>query len=120
SAPPTREQLARVAFLRELDLSRRLELAGDIASAWRAQELAHVIAQTYWRLHLRSHCAMWGLAWRQRDGREVLAQTARLALTPLGHLSGRLPANNVGTGRVGPLETGSWPSELDHVTFQRR
>lgn len=120
SAPRTRQQLARVAFLRELDLARRHELEEHIPSAWRAQELAHVIAQPYWRLHLRSHCAMWALAWRQRSGREVIAQTARLALTPLGHLSGRLPANNVGTGRVGALETGSWPAELDHMTLQRR
>lgn len=116
----TRQQLARGALLRELHLAKRHELAGEIALAWRAQELVHVVAQPFWPLHLRSHCAMWGLAWRQRDWREVLAQTARLALTPFGHLSGRLPPNNVGTGRVGALETGNWPAELDQLTLQRR
>lgn len=120
SVSASRQQLARSAFLREVGHAKRYEEQGDLALAWRAQELAHIVAQPYWGLHLRSHCAMWWLAWRERDWREVLAQTARLALTPLGHLSGRLPANNVGTGRVGALESGNWPAELDHATLQRR
>ena len=39
---------------------------------------------------------MLGLAWRTRDWSEVAGQVLRLALVPLGHLSGRLPLGNPG------------------------
>ncbi|MFX5793797.1 DUF3703 domain-containing protein, partial [Acinetobacter baumannii] len=80
---------------------------------WRAHELGHIVAQPYLSLHLRSHAAMLGLAWRTRNTSEVLAQAVRLALVPIGHALGRTPPQNVGTGRFGVLEHGTWPSELD-------
>jgi hypothetical protein len=104
--------LARAAFLRET--------GGDLRAAWRAHELGHIVSQPYLGLHLRSHAAMLGLAWRSRDYSEVVAQIIRLALAPVGHALGRTPPQNVGTGRFGVMEHGTWPSELDPLTFQRR
>lgn len=112
--------LARAAFLRETRAAASCEAAGDLSSAWRAHELGHIVAQPYLSLHLRSHAAMLGLAWRTRNTSEVLAQAVRLALVPVGHALGRTPPQNVGTGRFGVLEHGTWPSELDPITFQRR
>ena len=43
------------------------------------------------------------MAWQQGDGREVLGQTLRLALVPLGHGLQRLPAGNTGRARVNAL-----------------
>lgn len=78
------------------------------------------MSQPYLGLHLRSHSAMLCLAWRTRDYSEVLAQFVRLALAPMGHALGRTPPQNVGTGRFGVMEHGTWPSELDPITLQRR
>ena len=63
---------------------------------------------------------MLGLALRTRQPPEALAQVVRLLLTPLGHLTGRLPRFNPGSGRVGAFEPMAWPPELDPVTLERR
>jgi sterol desaturase/sphingolipid hydroxylase (fatty acid hydroxylase superfamily) len=111
---------ARAAFLREKELAASREAAGDRLAAWRALELAHIVSQPHLDLHLRSHLAMLGLAWRTYFYSECLAQLIRLTLSPVGHALGRTPPQNVGTGRFGVMERGTWPSELDPVTFQRR
>lgn len=112
--------LARAAFLRETGLAASSKAAGDLGAAWRAHELGHIVSRPYLGLHLRSHAAMLGLAWRSSDYSEALAQALRLALAPVGHALGRTPPQNVGTGRFGVMEHGTWPSELDPLTFQRR
>ncbi|QFZ84770.1 DUF3703 domain-containing protein [Variovorax paradoxus] len=112
--------LARAAFLRETRLAASCEAANDLSAAWRAHELGHIVAQSYLGLHLRSHAAMLGLAWRTRNVAEVAAQVVRLALAPVGHALGSTPPQNVGTGRFGVMEHGAWPPELDPITFQRR
>ena len=112
--------LARAAVRRETGLAASCEAKGDLGAAWRAHELGHVVAQPYLGLHLRSHAAMLGLAWRTRNAAEVLAQIVRLTLAPVGHALRRTPPQNVGTGRFGVMEHGTWPSELDPITFQRR
>lgn len=112
--------LARAAFLRETGIAASREAASDLRAAWRAHELGHIVAQPYLGLHLRSHAAMLGLAWRTRNVAEVAAQLARLAPAPVGHALGRTPPQNAGTGRFGVMEHGAWPPELDPITFQRR
>jgi len=112
--------LARAAFLREAGLAASSEAVGDLRAAWRAHELGHIVSQPYLGLHLSSHAAMLGLAWRTRNYSEVLAQVARLAMAPVGHVLGRTPPQNVGTGRFGLMEEGTWPTELDPITLQRQ
>lgn len=112
--------VARSALLRETRLAATCEAKGDLAAAWRAHELGHIVSQPYLGLHLRSHAAMLGLALRTRNTAEVLAQLVRLALAPVGHAFGRTPPQNVGTGRFGVMEQGTWPPELDPVSLQRR
>lgn len=113
-------EAARIAFRRESAIARTQEHAWHLPAAWRAHELAHVIGQPYLRLHLLSHWQMLGLAWRTGDSAECGAQALRLMLTPLAHFTGRTPPYNVGTRRVGLLDTGGWPTELDPMTLQRR
>ena len=98
----------------------RILPTGHLRAAWRAHELGHIVSQPYLGLHLSSHAAMLGLAWRTRNYSEVLAQVARLAMAPVGHALGRTPPQNVGTGRFGLMEEGPWPTELDPITLQRR
>ena len=107
------------AFGREVQLSRQAEAAGQIQQAWRCLELAHIVGQGRMRLHWQSHSAMLGLARRTGNRREVAAQLLRMALTPIGHLTGRLPQFNPGSSRVGPFARTDWPTELDPVTLER-
>ena len=107
------------AFGREVQAARQSEAAGQIQQAWRCLELAHIVGQHRMRLHWQSHSAMLGLARRTGNRREVAAQLLRMALTPIGHLTGRLPQFNPGSSRVGPFARTDWPTELDPVTLER-
>jgi hypothetical protein len=44
------------------------------------------------------------LSFRTRDWPEVAGQLVRLALVPLGHLSGRLPLGNPGRANVSAFD----------------
>jgi hypothetical protein len=72
----------------------------DHAAALAALERAHVLGQRDFTRHLRVHWRMLCLAWRTSDGHEWRGQLWRLALTPLGHLTGRLPTGNTGGANV--------------------
>lgn len=93
---------------RELLAYRAARSSGDREAAWRALERVHIISQTRFWLHIKSHVAMLGYAFALRDGGEIAGQLARLALAPLGNFTGRLPLGNTGRANVGaflPMET---------------
>jgi hypothetical protein len=71
-----------------------------VAERWRPLEAAHVLGQSDLALHWRAHVLMLRFALELRDWPEALGQAARLALVPLGHLLGRLPAGNIGRATV--------------------
>ena len=73
---------------------------------------AHILGQRNFSRHWRVHAAMLGLGLVQRDVREVLGQLFRLALVPLGHLSGRLPIGNPGHAGINAFEPMPIPKEL--------
>jgi hypothetical protein len=86
------------------ELIRRAAAATDSDAAWLHLEAAHVVGQLRFGPHLRSHWHMLRLAWHLGDAREVAGQCLRLALVPLGHLSGRLPLGNPGRATVGAFQ----------------
>jgi len=91
--------------------------AGEHALAWRALERAHIIAQPYFVPHLRSHWNMAVFALSFRDWREVAGQLFRLALVPLGSLTGRLPTGNTGRARISAFSRMPIPPDLKpHLT----
>lgn len=91
----------------------------DHASAWQALERAHILAQPYLFPHLASHWHMLGFSLRVRDWREAGGQLFRLALVPLGSLTGRLPAGNTGRARVSAFRPMPVPPDLAAVLAPR-
>ncbi|WP_291126250.1 DUF3703 domain-containing protein [Hydrogenophaga sp.] len=82
---------------------------------WQLLEAAHVVGQGQFVPHLQTHALMLREAVRQRDGGEVAGQLFRLALVPLGHLTGRLPLGNIGRATVSafqPMEVALATAEL--------
>jgi len=71
---------------------------------WRLLEAAHVVGQRFLGPHIRTHGLMLGLALRTRDWSEAAGQLMRLALVPLGHVTGRLPIGNPGRATVGAFK----------------
>jgi len=74
--------------------------AGAHEQAWLYLEAAHVVGQRRLKPHLQTHAHMLALTWRSHDWPEAAGQVLRLALVPLGHLSGRLPLGNPGRSTV--------------------
>ncbi len=86
--------------------------AGQVEQAWHHLERAHVVAQTQVAPHLQSHWKMLVLAVRMRDGREAFGQLVRLALAPLGNLTGSLPIGNTGRSNVSAFAQMNIPHDL--------
>ncbi len=83
-----------------LATAAQARLVGDVASAWAALERAHVLSQPILGPHLRVHGAMLDLAVATRNWREIAGQLVRLALAPLGHVTGRIPWGNSGRANI--------------------
>jgi hypothetical protein len=79
---------------------------------WLALMAAHVVGQSSFPLHWDSHVRMLGLAWETRDVGEIAGQLLRLALVPLGHAVGRLPAGNIGRATVNAFRPMDPPTEV--------
>jgi hypothetical protein len=82
---------------------------------WTWLEAAHVAGQMRLRLHWDSHVRMLGLAWGSRDFPEVAGQLLRLALVPVGHAIGRLPAGNIGRATVNAFRPMEPPAEVQRL-----
>ena len=90
-----------------------------MAAAWLALERAHILAQPYFVAHLASHWHMLGFALAVHDWREAAGQLFRLALVPLGSLTGRLPAGNTGRARVSAFRPMPMPADLAELLSPR-
>lgn len=95
------QQFDNTTFVRLVDGAKE---AGSTEHAWLYLEAAHVVGQLHLKPHLRTHALMLNLALRTRDWAEAAGQVLRLALVPLGHLSGRLPIGNPGRSTVNAFE----------------
>lgn len=103
---------ARQMFDRELAAYRTARSQYDAPTAWRRLERAHIVSQPYLALHLGSHWQMLKFAVDQRDPKEIMGQVARLALAPLGSLTGRIPVGNTGRANVSAFQPMPIPDDL--------
>ncbi len=88
------------------------------AQRWLWLEAAHVVGQTTFVTHLRSHWHMLAYARQLGDRRELAGQWLRLALVPLGHLIQRLPLGNTGRATVSALQPMQPPPAVQALVDQ--
>ncbi|TWO68006.1 DUF3703 domain-containing protein [Caenimonas sedimenti] len=72
----------------------------SVEARWEYLTAAHIVGQHHFGLHLASHGVMLAFAARNGDWPEVVGQLFRLALVPIGHLTGKLPIGNIGRATV--------------------
>jgi len=106
---PTR---VRQAFELEMAAARRFEAQGDDEATWRSLERAHILSQRWVLPHLHSHAAMFGVAWRRGDAREIAGQLLRLLFAAPGSLLDRAPLGNTGRSNVGIFTPMPIPEDL--------
>ena len=99
----------------ELRSAALTERAGDLPTAWRHLERAHIVSQAFAWPHTRVHLRMLGFGWRRRDLREVLGQIARTIGGGPASLLGRAPRGNTGGASVGIFTPMPIPDDLAAV-----
>lgn len=104
---------ARRVIAEEMALFEEAKNSGDNERAWTALERAHIVSQPYLGPHLASHWAMLRFALGEQDAREVAGQIFRLALAPLGAISGRIPKGNTGRANVSAFKAMPTPADLE-------
>ncbi|HEY8356343.1 MAG TPA: DUF3703 domain-containing protein [Ramlibacter sp.] len=102
----------RAQYARLLQTYAALPADTPCEQRWTWLMAAHVAGQPVLALHLDSHLHMLRLAWRTGDRVEAAGQLLRLALVPLGHAFGRLPAGNVGRATVSAFRPMRPPREV--------
>lgn len=105
-------EIAKALIGAEMQAFKRARGERDTVSAWRALERAHIVSQPYLTLHLGNHLHMLRFAIAQRDSREVFGQLLRMALAPLGALTGRIPVGNTGRSNVSAFQPMPVPDDL--------
>jgi hypothetical protein len=100
------------AFGQALSNAQRAYHRAEYDRCLQLLERAHIIGQPRFLWHLSSHWWMLKAALRLGDWLEVAGQGWRLLLTPLGHLSGRLPLGNTGRARVPAFQPMPFPDDL--------
>jgi hypothetical protein len=100
---------------KELAAFRAARERGDVPSQWQPLERAHILSQIALQPHLHVHRLMLGVAIGVGDGREIIGQAVRLALAPLGALSGRIPWGNTGRSTVSAFTPMPIPADLRDV-----
>ena len=97
---------------RELADYRAARTGNDPAKAWIALERAHILSQPYLVPHLAIHWEMLKFSAAECDVKEIVGQIARLALAPLGSLTGRIPVGNTGRSDVSAFKSMPIPEDL--------
>lgn len=90
----------RDRFDADLRAARSAARSGEVDTAWAHLADAHVLSQPWALAHLRTHAAMFVLAVRIGDRREIVGQLARLVVAAPGSVSGRYPVGNTGRSDV--------------------
>jgi len=105
---------------REIDTYKVEMKNGNLETAFKHLENAHVLGQYAMTLHLKVHCLMliWGI--KQRDLKEVGGQLLRIPGTILFTWLNRLPDGNTGGANVPPLLKMEIPVELKKVIDEAR
>ena len=102
----------QAAWRAERNRAKEARTAGDVAGEWRHLERAHILSQPNVRLHVATHIAMLGAAFRQRNRHEIEGQLVRLVLAAPGTVTGKYPRGNTGGANVAAFRPMPVPADL--------
>lgn len=103
---------SKIAFRRLLVQAKLAFSAGNLDRSVVFLQRAHIAGQLIIGPHLMAHLWMLRVAIVRADWVEIRGQCVRIALVPVGHLLGRLPAGNPGNASVNAFKPLSGPHEV--------
>jgi hypothetical protein len=92
-------------------MARDHERAGRLDAAFSCLEAAHILGQRRTALHVGAHVAMWRLALRQRDVKEIAGQSLRIVAAAIITWIW-VPGGNTGRSNVSAFEEIPIPDDL--------
>jgi uncharacterized protein DUF3703 len=107
----TRARL-RAAWAAEIYRARAARAVDDRRSEWAHLERAHILSQPLAGPHVRTHIAMFAVALRRHDRRELLGQLFRIVVAAPGSMTGKYPSGNTGGADVSPFAPMPIPDDL--------
>lgn len=102
----------RGAWALEIKAARTARANGDERAEWLHLERAHILSQPLAGAHVRTHAAMFGVALRRRDRRELVGQLFRIVVAGPASFAGKYPVGNTGGANVSPFAPMSVPDDL--------
>ena len=110
-----KSQRREEAFRAEIAEANHFYSRGELESAFRHAERAHVLGQPWAGHHTAAHWLMFKIGIARKDGREILGQVVRLAAGGLLTFIGRLPEGNTGGANVPPEKPMPLPPDLQKL-----
>ena len=99
----------------ELDNCIKEQSMGNLQTAWRHLERAHILGQSYPYGHTVVHWKMLKFGIRIKSLREVIGQLPRLLVGGVKSFVGRIPVGNTGGSNVPALKSFPIEKELQHI-----
>jgi len=105
----------RIHFANELEMYRVMFENGDLPSAWRHLERAHIIGQPWPKEHTYVHWLMLKFGFRIKSWKEILGQIPRLLVGGVKSFVGKIPVGNTGGANVPPLRPMEIPRDIEEL-----
>src|SRR5687768_3601151 len=105
----------RTAYESELNSFNDLEGKGELQSAWRHLERAHILGQPWAVEHTHVHWEMLKFGFRIKSSREIMGQIPRLLVGGIKSFVGKIPAGNTGGANVPPLRPMEIPQDIHEL-----
>lgn len=102
-------------FKAELQLFRDELATGNLSTAWRHLERAHIIGQPWPIEHTYVHWQMLKFGVRIKSGREILGQIPRLLVGGVKSFVGKIPVGNTGGANVPLLQPMEIPQDIEEL-----
>lgn len=99
----------------ELLKSKKTFSKGDLQTAWRHLERAHILGQAWPYEHTQTHWHMLLFAFRIKNTKEIIGQIPRLLVGGIKSFVGEIPLGNSGGANVPPLKPMEIPSDLQEI-----
>lgn len=99
----------------ELLKSKETFSKGDLQTAWRHLERAHILGQAWPYEHTQTHWHMLLFAFRIKNGKEIIGQIPRLLVGGIKSFVGEIPLGNSGGANVPPLKPMEIPADLKEI-----
>ena len=99
-------------YIRELEKYENELSKGNLHSAWKQLERAHIIGQSWPKEHSHTHWLMLKFGLKIKNTKEIVGQVPRLIFGGVKSFVGKIPVGNTGGADVPPLRPMEIPEDL--------